>query len=197
VRPSVFIRTTIFKINLSLEKEYYAYEVRDVRAGDHDIIELNGGEVVFRPNNDGYDNAIYANYFVVNKTTTVDFNAYPGNQGWIEVVIKNIEIDIDSVLILKWSESFGWFSFSSSSNVEQVLRRIAVEFNGELWCASWDIVQGTYVYSGIGDPWTPVPEASTYGAAFSFSALGVGFIRKRKKINWVRLRSIGRQLQCD
>gem|GEM_PF-5424044 len=31
------------------------------------------------------------------------------------------------------------------------------------------------------EPWTPVPEASTYGAAFSFSALGVLFVRRRKK----------------
>jgi len=31
------------------------------------------------------------------------------------------------------------------------------------------------------EPWTPTPEPSTYGAAFSFAVLGVGFIRKRKK----------------
>gem|GEM_PF-1708322 len=164
-----------------LERECYAYEARDIRSGEYDTIELTGGEVVFRPSDDGWSNAIYANYFIVNKTTIVDFNAFPGNQGWIEVVIKNIEIDIDSVLILKLSESFGWFSFSSSSNLEQVLRCIAVEVNGELRRASWDIVQGTYVFSGVGDMWTPVPEPSTCGAAFSFSALAVGFIRKRKK----------------
>jgi len=44
-----------------------------------------------------------------------------------------------------------------------------------------DYYPGYYLITKGYEPWTPVPEASTYGAAFSFSALAVGFIRKRKR----------------
>jgi len=125
----------------------------------------------------------YISHLVVNSDSVVEFHGVDGYLPTVDLNIGKIDIALDSILVIKLNSATGVFAFhAGQSNQVQTMRHIAVEVNGELKQSRWVERNGWYYLNHIEfDPWVPLPEASTYGAGFSFSALAVGFIRKRKK----------------
>jgi len=123
------------------------------------------------------------NHLQVDYTTVVNFRGMRGYLPYVYLHVRDIDFSYDSILIINIESDLGDFSLSASSNVEKAVRHIAVRYHGELRKSYWKYDRGSYYLdtTRIYDPWPGLPEPSTYGAAFSFSALAVGFIRRRKK----------------
>jgi len=119
----------------------------------------------------------------VNSDSVIEFHGEGNYLPTVDLNIGRIDIALNSILLIKLNSATGVFAFrAGQSNQVQSMRHIAVEVNGELKQSRWVERNGWYYLNHLEfDPWVPIPEVSTYGAAFSFSALGVLFIRKRKK----------------
>jgi len=126
----------------------------------------------------------YIESLVVKTDSTIYFDRSDPDPDWYDASlhIDNITFLGDSVL--KLSGGLGGFYLQDHGAITQeAMRHIAIEdASGKLWKPTWHLSHGRWNTSmWNAQPWVPLPEASTYGAAFSFSALAVGFIRKRKR----------------
>jgi len=124
----------------------------------------------------------------VNSTSVIAFS-YPIH--WdaddvddiFEFYIGNLRIADDSILkIGSIRDVVSFVVWDTAENREALSRTAIISRNGALMKPKWTLHSGQwFLFPFSNEPWTPVPEVSTYGAVFSFSGLALGLIRRRKK----------------
>jgi len=119
----------------------------------------------------------------VDNTCVVNFHAERGTKEYVSLKIEDIDFSDNYTLILNMQSDVNQVSFKASSKDAETMRRIVLNVGGHWRQSHWTLQNGWYYLdkSRMGDIWSGIPEPSTSGAALSFSALGVLFIRKRKK----------------
>jgi len=115
-----------------------------------------------------------------NTSGVLDFKNFRTDQ-YGHITILDMSIGENSVLIIKNINTRFLFSISDRDR-SFIARSIVFDTGGGLVRSKVipDIANAFELVPST-EPWTPIPEVSTYGTALSFSALGVLFIRKQKR----------------
>jgi len=121
----------------------------------------------------------------VNSTSVINFEydiPWDTSVDSLDITIRNLRIANDSILKI----SGGFFSefivLDTAENREALSRTALLGLREAPMKPKWALYSGRWFLDPFSnEPWAPVPEASAYGAVFSFSGLAVGLIRRRKK----------------